>query len=167
MSNSKGNRTWYSVSDNIKMADVQRTNSCKNCFLVSILKTKTNKGYNKHNYHLSPNWSLKFNEINVRKDQLEFSNILKDTLLQHQPTISIEYYIKSKFSKKRKKIVVTGTLLGMHSIATQDSQSDRKPHSFHLHIQFDNKRLVPSEFSNFTVKMSSNLLSDRSIRVQY
>ena len=63
-------------------------------------------------------------------------SIVKDSFLQYNPKITLILNKKIKknnaFSNK-----LHGTLLGMHTISTQDSSSDRKYHTFHLHIRFD------------------------------
>ena len=89
INNNKGKRTWYGTSEIIEQADIQKTIDCSECYLLSVLKTKDEKGNNEHNYHLKPDWNIKFNDINVTKDQLDFMTIVKDCLLQHKPRITI------------------------------------------------------------------------------
>ena len=157
--NNKGKRTWYATSEIIEQADIQKTMDCSECYLLSVLKTKNEKGYNEHNYHLKPDWNVNFNKINVKKDQLDFMTIVKDSLLQHKPKITI--LLNDDIKLKNKKCnKLTGILQGIFSINTQNSKADRKPHAFHLYIKFDKSMVVPEDLTNFKIKMSSDLISD-------
>lgn len=151
-----GPRTWRAVSDVIRMADVQvfKQSDGSDNALLSIAKRKDKDGKLIKGFHLYPNWQIMFRGQRVKKDLYDFLTILRDTLLENNPPIRIDYRCGAKVQ------TVRGRIIGF--VGTQDDEGlylkHKKSHNFHLNLKLDRGYSLPDTLKKFQITITGELL---------
>ena len=149
-------RTWKAVSDVIKKADIHGYEQVgdKNNVVLSIVKQTDSDGKTKDNFHLVPNWTMMYEGIRVQKDLLDFLTIIKDTLLDDNPLIRIDYRCGKRV------ITVRGRIIGFVGTKGDDSlyHKDKNSHNCHMYIQLNKGQQLPDTLKNFQISVTGKLL---------
>ncbi len=149
-------RTWKAVSDVITKADVINVDENKDnqTIVLSLIKLKDSEGNQLSNFHLFPNWNMMFENQYIKKDLLDFFTILKDTLLQENPLIRIDYRCGQEI------ISVRGRIIGFAGSKSDDGLyvNNKKSHNCHIYVKLNKKNKLPKILKRFQVIVSGNLL---------
>ncbi len=151
-------RTWRAVSETIGLADIHQVpgNNSKELdnIVISVAKKKDKTGKLPSDFHLVPSWTVMFNGIRVQKDLLDFLTLVKDTLLEENPIIRIDYRCGGGIK------TVRGRILGLVGIKGDDSQYDRhqKSHNFHFYVKLNKGKTLPKTLRGFQITITGKLL---------
>ena len=158
-------RTWKSVSNVIKKADVEvhQQQGDITTVILAILKRKNKAGHIIENCNLYPEWTIMYNGIRVKKDLLDFLTILKDTLIEFNPQIKIIYKCKTGIRS------VDGRILGFVGTKSDDGlyEKFKNPYNCHFNIKLNNGDTLPPTIRRFQISITGKLLPKHIYKYGY
>ena len=149
-------RTWKAVSEVVTLADVHSYQQTENGvdLVVSITKTKDKHNKVLDNFHLIPKWTVMFNGVRVQKDLLDFLTLVKDTLLEENPVIRIDYRCGNGIKTVRVRII------GLVGTKGDDTLYDKhtKSHNCHFYVKLNKGETLPETLRRFQITITGKLL---------